>query len=104
MDPSTVLCVSCDQRFGDEDRYMETPAPLKWARMRMNSVTGRCDLPEGQECYYCEAAFRHCHMASRIRLRKGSMDTLAWTSWDTMAPPSWCSTDTRRPPVHALEA
>ena len=30
--------------------------------MRMNSVTGRCDLPEGQECYYCEAAFRHSGM------------------------------------------
>ena len=34
---------------------MQPPAPLKWARLKMNSVTGKRDLPEGQECYYCEA-------------------------------------------------
>ena len=55
---SSVKCVSCDQLFGSNDRYLSPQlVVLKWARMKQNPATGNRDLPEGFECRPCEAGF-----------------------------------------------
>lgn len=52
---ASVKCVSCDQAFGSNDRYLSPQlVPLKWGRLKRNPATGQNDLPEGSECHACE--------------------------------------------------
>ena len=49
-------CKSCLQVFGGKDSFSPGgDAPLRWAKMRLNPATGVRDLPDGGECYGCEA-------------------------------------------------
>ena len=60
MSHHPVTCDSCEQVFGQYDRFSQEESVLRCSRYIKNPKTGARDIPAMHECYPCEAGFFLC--------------------------------------------